>query len=711
VAGDERSNCETGLALHRVNRWEAAGEPSMASSNRRIPTVQWHEGWIQKLPQLLTQHGAIFAEREDMAVSQELDQIIAQEGIGGPSSFGGTEMPAPESRGRRAAIRSVAVSALLLSLAYLIWRTMFTVNLDVWWLSVPVLLLEIHAFVSLAFFAFSLWDLDATPPAGRVLAAPGRIAVLIPTYDEAAEVLLPTVAAAVALRPAHETWVLDDGDRDDIRALAEDLGARYLARPDNTHAKAGNINHALTCIDADFVAVLDADHVARPELLTNTLGYFADPKVAVVQTPQEFYNLDSFEHEEVVSRGRRRSARRLYNEQALFYRAIQPGKNRWGAAFWCGTGAVVRVTALEEVGGISTESITEDIHTTIRLHHIGWKSIYHNEVLARGLAAADAAQYQVQRLRWGAGAMQVLRKDNPLFKSGLSPTQRIAYAATLLGWFDSWRSLGYLVVPIAAVVTGAVPITAKPVVFAAAFGTTFIAQRIALSALARGYAPPFLSTVFDVVRMPANLSATLRIFKAKNLSFSVTPKGRLGDERSRQGTPLLLVVLMVASAAAAGVFGATLLGLTPLHYGVPEAAIAAGCWMALNAYVVARAISRIRSDRFASERRASVRFDISLDGTLDGLPCKIADVSLTGARVELDSVIGENLKPESATRNLELSILGSDLCMRVIVRSRRESAGLTVLGLQFTPAQERLTAGLAQALFNAQLNPELELVA
>jgi cellulose synthase (UDP-forming) len=646
-----------------------------------------------------------------MTLSQVSEPSTLPEGIGGPSSFGGADMPAPEPRGRRAAIRTAAVSALLQSLAYLIWRTMFTVNLEVWWLSVPVLLLEIHAFVSLALFAFSLWDLDATPPAGGVLSAPGSVAVLIPTYDEPAEVLLPSVAAAVALRPAHETWVLDDGNRDSIRILAESLGARYLARSDNAHAKAGNINHALAHIDADFVAVLDADHVARPELLTNTLGYFSDPKVAVVQTPQEFYNLDSFEHEEVVSRGHRRSRRRLYNEQALFYRAIQPGKNRWGAAFWCGTGAVARVTALEDVGGISTESITEDIHTTIRLHHKGWKSVYHNEVLARGLAAADAAQYQVQRLRWGAGAMQVLRKDNPLFKSGLSLTQRLAYAATLLGWFDSWRSLGYLLVPIATVITGAVPIKANPLVFAAAFGTTFIVQRIALSALGRGYAPPLLSTVFDVVRMPANLKATLSIFTAKKLSFRVTRKGRLGDERSRQGTPLLLIAMLVASVIAAGFFGATLLGMLPLHYSVPEATIAAACWMALNSYVVARAISRIRSDRFASERRASVRFDVSVDGALDEIPCKIVDVSLTGARVELDQVLEGSLKPGLQNSYLEFSVLGSDLRMRATVCSSRESAGGTVLGLQFTPGQERLTANLAQALFNAQLVPEFEAAA
>ncbi len=139
-------------------------------------------------------------------------------------------------------------------------------------------------------------------------------------------------------------------------------------------------------IDADLIVVFDADRVATPSFLTNTLGYFDDPRVAVVQTPQDFYNLASFEHS-------RTAADDGLNEQSLFYRAIQAGKNRWQAAFWCGTNAVVRVAALQTIGGLATGTLIEDIHTSIRLHRAGWRSVYHNEVLARGLAAGSAAAY------------------------------------------------------------------------------------------------------------------------------------------------------------------------------------------------------------------------------------------------------------------------------------------------------------------------------
>ena len=418
----------------------------------------------------------------------------------------GRGLPAPESAVRQWAIRSIAVLALTVTVVYLVWRAGWTLALDVWWVSVPLLVFEVHAAVGLALFTFSLWDIDRRPATHDASTIPGRVAVLVPTYNEGLEVLTPTVAAAVAMRLDHETWVLDDGARPDVERLAIELGARYLARPTHEHAKAGNLNHALGVIDADYIAVLDADHVASPDFLVRTLGYFDDPRLALVQTPQDFYNVDSFEHESGgVNRAATDSARtERFHEQALFYRILQPGKNRWGGAFWCGTGAVVRVAALREVGGVATDTITEDIHTTIRLHRRGWRTVYHNEVLARGLAASDAATYQLQRHRWGTGAMQVLRKENPMIVPGLSLGQRLSFGATLLGWFDAWRSLAYLILPIVVIGTGAVPIRAEPSTFAVAFATTFIlGQLIASRALA--WVPP--ADPVDPVRVRADVPA------------------------------------------------------------------------------------------------------------------------------------------------------------------------------------------------------------
>src|SRR3972149_2140999 len=250
--------------------------------------------------------------------------------------------PTPESAGRKLFIHAATIATLLASSVYLGWRIVDTVNLAVWWVSVPLVAAEVHNTFGLLLFTLALWDIDVSPPWRPVDRTGLRVAVLVTTYNEPEEVLTPTIAATVALEPAHETWVLDDGHRPAIQRLAREMGARYLSRPDNAHAKAGNLNHALGIIEADVIAVLDADHVAGPNFLRHTLCYFDDPRVAIVQTPQDFYNLDSFEHE--------RRGDRQFNEEAVFYRVIGPGKNKWDAAFWCGTSALVRTKALAAGG-------------------------------------------------------------------------------------------------------------------------------------------------------------------------------------------------------------------------------------------------------------------------------------------------------------------------------------------------------------------------
>jgi cellulose synthase (UDP-forming) len=601
----------------------------------------------------------------------------------------GRGLPAPESAVRRAAIRAVGVVALSVTVAYLAWRTVATVELSVWWVSIPLIVLEYHAALGLALFTFSLWDVDRRPDARAVFETSDRVAVLIPTYNESLEILTPTIAAALAMHVDHETWVLDDGNRPEVERLALELGAEYLARSEHGHAKAGNLNHALGVIDADFVAVLDADHVASPDFLVHTLGYFDDPGIALVQTPQEFYNTDSFEHQ----KGRSDQPDR-FHEQALFYRVLQPGKNRWGGAFWCGTGAVVRVAALRDVGGVATDTITEDIHTTIRLHRRGWRTTYHNEVLARGLAASDAATYQLQRHRWGTGAMQVLRSENPLFVSGLSLSQRLSYAATLLGWFDAWRSLGYLLLPIVVLLTGAVPIRADALTFVLFFGLTLFLQQLAMRVLSRGCHRPFLSILFELVRMTPNLLATLSLVTRRKVAFRVTPKGRTGDGRRAATEPRLLRVLAVSSVFAAAWFGLTLLGATSTRYAVPWAAYGAFGWLVLNVVLLVSAIGRVRDLRYAGERRASVRFETTFAGTFDGGPSQILDLSLTGARVAVDAL------SEMDDHHLVVGLDGREVAIEATVRSQRpDGAGRTILGLEFLPDQNQARAALALALF------------
>ncbi len=600
------------------------------------------------------------------------------------------ELPRPEPARRLLVTRAVAVAALAVSALYLAWRVTSTLNPDAWWLSVVLLVLEVHAVLGLALFAFSLWDVDRRPTPGRIDPR-ATVAVLIPTVNEGPEILLPTIAAAVALEPAHQTWVLDDGNRPEVAELAAALGARYLARVGGAHAKAGNVNHALGVVEADFVAILDADHVARPELLAHTLGYFADPRVALVQTPQDFYNVTSFEHDASSVAGAR------FHEQALFYRLLQPGKNRWNAAFWCGTGAVVRTQALREVGGAATETITEDIHTTIRFHRRGWKTVYHNEVLARGLAASDAAQYQLQRSRWGTGAMQVLRIENPLVVPGLSIGQRLSYAATLLGWFDAWRTLGFLLLPPLVLLTGQTPILADGITFIAAFGVTYGLQQLAMYRLGRGAYRPILSTIFELVRMTPNLAATLTLFVPRAPRFAVTPKGRTAtDGRGRMAAPRPLAAVLAVSALASVAYVLALLGLLPIHYAYPWAAAGAFAWLLVNASLVWLAIDRVRSLRFAAERRSAVRFAVDRPGWVDGEPAAVQDVSVGGVLL----AAAERLVPRPA-HLVSFDLPNGVTSLWATVRSTREGAGGEIhYAMEFEPGQHTARAELTLAVFN-----------
>jgi cellulose synthase (UDP-forming) len=264
-------------------------------------------------------------------------------------SFGRGARPKPASRAELTRIHVIASLAVVLGFGYVIWRWFFTVDLDYWWIALPLIIAETHNVFGLAMFTLALWDVDRSPPWHPVSDTQLKVVVLIPTYNEPEEVLLPTIAAAVALQPAHETWVLDDGRRSEVHQIAIDLGAHYLTRPDNKHYKAGNLNHAMEVIEADVFAIFDADHVASPNFLRHTLAYFDDPDVALVQTPQDFYNTNSFEHEKQTQEA-------IFHEEAVFYRVIAPAKNLWDGAFWCGTCAVVRASALQDVGGVATES-------------------------------------------------------------------------------------------------------------------------------------------------------------------------------------------------------------------------------------------------------------------------------------------------------------------------------------------------------------------
>ncbi len=633
------------------------------------------------------------------------------------TSLGGLESaPAPPPRGplARAGVHALALLTVAVTLGYLGWRLAFTINWAGWWLSVPLFVLEAHLGLRMIVTIVELWDTDTVDPPEPLspLAPPGlKVAVLIATYDEGPEVLLPTVTAALGLGPEHETWILDDGHRPQVRAMAAALGAHYLTRPDNTHAKAGNINHALGVIDADLVAILDADHVPEPDFLTHTLGYFEDPTVALVQTPQEFYNRDSFIH----------SGGDGFHEEQFFHRVIMPGKNRCNAAFWCGTNAVLRVAALNYVGGVSTSTITEDMHTTLRLHKAGWRTVHHNEVLARGLAPRNFAEFQTQRWRWGAGAMQSVAMENPLVSSGLTPGQRIMYLGSALSWFDSWRTLGFHILPALVLLTGVSPLT---VPFGQLLATLAVVHLLHMSTsrvMSRGRLRLRSTLLFEVLKMPANISSSLIYLRPRKLSFQVTPKGRTGSGRKRHSVPMVIKALIVGDVVAWAWATATMAGLTPITYPGPVPALAGVAWLLVNLTFLALAAERIHDSAFGSERRAGHRVALEVparlawtDGHAGGghnVSVTVADVSLAGAG--LVAAPSSPLPGVGSEVILTVFLGPVPVTLRGILRKDAEgrAPGERSLGVEFSSGQWRDLSRLANALFRAGLTSSLVPVA
>ena len=225
--------------------------------------------------------------------------------------------------------------------------------------------------------------------------------LLIPTYNEPIEILDKAIIAA--LNQTHgscKVYVLDDGRREWVKNLCSELGAFYLTRQGNAHAKAGNLNAALAQCDSEFIAIMDADFAASTEFLTKTLPYFSDPLVGIVQTPQVFYNPDLIQLNLALNS-------EWVDEQRFFFREIMPARARWDAAFSCGSCSVTRRSAIDSIGGFPVESITEDMLTTLRLKQNGYRTVFLNEDLSLGLATDAADAYFTQRSRWARGHIQI----------------------------------------------------------------------------------------------------------------------------------------------------------------------------------------------------------------------------------------------------------------------------------------------------------------
>lgn len=352
--------------------------------------------------------------------------------------------------------------------------------------------------------------------------------IYIPTYNEPLKVVRTTVFAAQGMDWPKEKlniYLLDDGKRDEFRLFAEQAGVNYLVRPDNSHAKAGNLNHALTKTSGEYIAIFDCDHVPTRAFLQLTMGWFLrNPNCALVQTPHHFFSPDPFERN-LDNFGE------VPNENYLFHRLVQDGNDLWNAAFFCGSCAVLKRGPLLEVGGVAVETVTEDAHTALKLHRLGYESIYVNIPLAAGLATESLSGHIGQRIRWARGMVQIFRTDNPWLGKGLSIFQRICYSTAMMHFLMGIPRLVFLTAPLAYLYFDLHIIHARAETLALYVLPYLAHASIAKSKMQGPYRHSFWADVYDTaLAWYITPPTTLALINPKFGKFNVTPKGGLVEQ-------------------------------------------------------------------------------------------------------------------------------------------------------------------------------------
>jgi cellulose synthase (UDP-forming) len=547
----------------------------------------------------------------------------------------------------------------------------------------------------LAFLRTSDRHAEADYHEGRLRALPQEtlpsVDVYIPTYDEPMEVLEKTITGALCLDyPNFEVWVLDDGRRPWLKEFCNAKGIGYLTRADNSHAKAGNINHALTKTSADFVAIFDADFIPQRNFLIRTVGFFANPAIGIVQVPHTFYNYDPTQSSLGVQKA-------LPDDQRFFFEAIMPSRDGWNAAFSCGSNSVTRREALRSIGdALPTDSITEDMLLSISLLRNGYITRYLCERLAFGLAPEGLKAFFVQRQRWARGAMQILFLAAGPLGRNLTLMQRLLFLPT--HWLtQSLMLLLTIIAPLVFMWTGVLPlvnVTPQAVLY------YLLPMMLAVAGGIWAFAPrqyfPFAAQVHGTFQS-FKILPTVLLTMAKPFGhvFKVTPKGAIAKKSDYDRTifwtalglmMLTILGLVINARAEWRIIGQA--GLLPI----------VACWAAINIVVLFLVCMMSLQ---APVRRGEERFNLdepiwifAANGALS--TGRIKDISLTGAGIVAD----ENLAlATNAGETARVFIAGVGFVAATVVR---QAGRFLAVHFNLPPCVERDL--LIRKLFTAGLD-------
>ena len=458
--------------------------------------------------------------------------------------------PEPQTWSRR------LIGGVLLTLfvRYFLWRSLSTLNLASpveGIFSISLFAMELLTMIGTAFqmvLLFRVKNRDREADKYTVAVRENRynptVDILIPTYNEPDFIVKRTIMGCQAINyERKQIYVLDDTRRQSIKQLTQELGCHYITRPDNSWAKAGNLNNALRQTHGELVVVFDADFVPTKNFLERTVGFFQQEKIALVQTPQSFYNSDPIARNLGLESV-------LTSEEEVFYRYLQPIKDGAGSVVCAGTSFVVRRNALREIGYFATDSISEDYFTGIRLAAKGYELAYLDEKLSAGLAAESIGAHIDQRLRWVRGTLQAFFiESNPLTIAGLNLWQRLGHLEGLIHWFTCLPRVFFLFVPIICIFGQLNPVLATLPEIVYIFLPYYILVLTIFSWLNKRSRSILLSDVYSLIQaIPVSLTVIKVFLSPFGKGFKVTPKGLSRDKFSYNWSLALpMTILCVAT--------------------------------------------------------------------------------------------------------------------------------------------------------------------
>lgn len=435
----------------------------------------------------------------------------------------------------------------VISIVYIVWRfTVIPINNGMFSfiMGTSLYLAEIVGLIAFLNFKFLFtreYKIEKKSIKDFVYNRVPNVDVLICTYNEPLDLLEKTIVASIGMeydKNNFKVYVCDDGRRESLKRLCKKYKVNYITREDNEGAKAGNINNALKYIKGDLFAVLDADMIPKKDFLSKTVGYFVDENLAFVQTPQVYYNQDMYQYN---------LNKNIPNEQDFFMREIEEARASINAVLHVGTNAVFKRSAVEEIGGYPTCSITEDMAVGMLLQSKGYTTMFINEVLVLGLSATTFSELVKQRDRWCRGNLQVLKKFNPLFTKGLTLSQKIAYLDGSIYWFSSLQKLIYIICPLIYLITQNLIINADAYSLISMFVPYLLGQILIFNTLSPKTRSVKWAHYYEMAMAPHISLSVLKEMLSIKVNFNVTSKDITNDRKQFQfriAMPHIVIILL-----------------------------------------------------------------------------------------------------------------------------------------------------------------------